>query len=169
MSIYPSRQFSNETHPFTPVELRLTSRYHQPLSFSGSSRRSPVGDMAPEGLYSCNICGVTRTYTRRGDLMRHHYDVHDSPRVCLYCDYQWARPNLYRDHLRNRHPDVDPNVDLRQRNSTRKLCMYCDVEWIYSRQYYDHLREHHPQVDPDVVLGEAQGSRRRNKIIARFY
>jgi hypothetical protein len=47
--------------------------------------------------------------------------------------------------------------------------MYCDVQWVHSYQYKDHLKEHYPNVDPDAVLGEAPGSQRRDKIIARFH
>jgi hypothetical protein len=89
-------------------------------------------------------------------------------RLCLYCDFQWRPPYTIRDHLEKCHPDVDPDVILRQADSTRRLCMYCDVEWNHTYQYKDHLREHHPNVDPDAVLGEPPWSQRRDKIIARF-
>jgi hypothetical protein len=154
VSIHLSRQFSNETHPFTPIETATNISIHQPLSFSRSRRRPSTGGMGPGQGHKPTI----PTYVE----LQH--------RLCLYCDFQWRPPYTFslRDHLEKCHPDVDPDVILHQADSTRRLCMYCDVEWNHTYQYKDHLREHHPNIDPDAVLGEVPWSQRRDKIIARF-
>jgi hypothetical protein len=153
VSIYLSRQFSNETNPFTPIETTANTSIHQTLSCSRSSRRPSAGGMGP----------VSRPAGAPYEIVYEH-----KHRLCLYCDFQWMPPDTVSDHLEKCHPDVDPDVILHQADSTLRLCMYCDVEWNHTYQYKDHLREHHPNVDPDAVLGEAPWSQRRDKIIARF-
>ena len=137
--------------------------------------------MPRQGIYSCKIYRPTRTYPQPQGLRRHQREMHQPPELCLYCDYQWpgSRAYMYRNHLKEHHPDVDPNEVLRQRTSARWrrlitqhsrriLCMYCNFEWNHSDQYMDHLKEHHPNVDPDAVLGGPPGSQRRDKIICRY-
>lgn len=147
-------------------ESQRTSR-DQRLSSSRSRRRS----MALKRPYSCDICG--KTYLQPQGVTRHYREVHQNT-VCMYCgNFSWNRPYQLRKHLKERHPNVDPDSILggqigRRRKVTIKLCMYCDVEWNHSSQYKDHLRERHPNVDPDAVLGEIPGSLRRDKIIARY-
>jgi hypothetical protein len=62
------------TRPFHshPLKPQLTSRCHQPISSSGSSRRISAGDMAHNGLHSCNICD--KTFKRPQELKRHRQD-----------------------------------------------------------------------------------------------
>ena len=167
MSIYISHQRSNETDPFYshPSKPQLYLDTTNPIILQ--SRRPSSGGMAPDHLYSCNICG--KFYVQRQSLMRHHREAHER-RLCLYCDDFKSSPrHKYRSHLKKYHPDVDPDVVLAQGDSTRELCMYCDVEWNHSYQYEVHLRERHPNVDPDAVLGKAPGPLRRDKVIARHY
>jgi len=116
-------------------------------------------------MYLCSICG--KEYGQPQEVTRHYRAVHES-NVCFYCDFQWGRRYEYTNHLKEHHPDVNPDIALGQTVYIRKLCMYCDVEWNHSYEYKDHLREHHPNLDPDAVLGEAPWSQCRDKIIARF-
>jgi hypothetical protein len=177
VSIYLSRQFSNETHPFTPIEAAANISIHQPLSFSRSSRRPSAGGMGPRQQPARGSPGFRDSYGvfhgLRAKVSQRtqpaYEDVYEyKHRLCLYCDFQWRPPDTVSDHLEKCHPDVDPDVILHQADSTLRLCMYCDVEWNHTYQYKDHLREHHPNVDPDAVLGEVPWSQRRDKIIARF-
>ena len=39
----------------------------------------------------------------------------------MYChDFKWGRPYWFKEHLKKRHPDVDPNVALEEATKTRR-------------------------------------------------
>ena len=33
-------------------------------------------------------------------------------KLCMYCDFEWNHPYQYKDHLRERHPNLDPDAVL---------------------------------------------------------
>ena len=81
---------------------------------SGSSR-GPVASgnrRAPVDRYPCDICG--KSYAQTQGLKRHQREKHDAS-FCTYCDvFAWGRPYRLREHLEERHPDVDVNAALEE-------------------------------------------------------
>ena len=70
-----------------------------------SMRRVPKGPS-----YSCNIC--RKVYAQPQGVTRHHRETH-SANLCTYCgDFEWGRPYRFKEHLKKRHPDVDPDAAL---------------------------------------------------------
>lgn len=65
----------------------------------------------PPGRYRCT-CG--RDYAQLQGLARHRRETHDTY-MCTYCGaYAWARPYRFREHVKRKHPGVDPDVALKK-------------------------------------------------------
>jgi hypothetical protein len=83
---------------------------------SRSYRRRPRIREAPKRAYSCNICG--KVYAQPQGVTRHQRETHQV-RICVYCgDFKWGRPYQFRKHLKEQHPNVDPDTMLGSRRPT---------------------------------------------------
>ena len=90
---------------------------------SAESPRSPLRSSwkcgAPQGRYRCT-CG--RDYTQRQGLRRHRRETHEAS-ICVYCGaFAWARPYLFREHVKKKHPGVDPDVALEEASYLKTRC-----------------------------------------------
>lgn len=87
-------------------------------SEEGTTVQSPSASLrsnwklgAPPRRYRCT-CG--REYAQPQGLTRHRREAHGAC-ICMYCGaYAWARPYRFREHLKSRHPEVDPEVALEE-------------------------------------------------------
>ena len=60
------------------------------------------------GRYQCGTCG--EGFAQPQGVRRHHLEKHE-PKSCPHCrTFKWARPYLFKTHLRKVHPDVDPEA-----------------------------------------------------------
>ena len=76
------------------------------LSFRMPARLRRV----PKGQYSCNIC--RKVYAQPQGVTRHLREIHRAS-ICAYCgDFEWGRPYRFKEHLKKRHPEVDPDAAL---------------------------------------------------------
>ena len=82
----------------------------------------PDGELnAPNGRYKCSICGLG--YAQFQGLTRHFRETHKAS-LCMYCnDFKWGRPYRLREHIKKRHPGVDPSVALEEATRTRRRTM----------------------------------------------
>ena len=72
----------------------------------------------PNGRYTCNICRLG--YAQPQGLSRHYRETHKAS-LCMYChNFKWGRPYRFKEHLKKRHPDVDPNVALEKATKARR-------------------------------------------------
>jgi hypothetical protein len=77
---------------------------------SRSYRRRTGIRGAPKRSYSCDICG--KAYAQPQGVTRHHREAHQVS-VCPYCgNFRWGRPYQLRKHLKQQHPNVDPDTVL---------------------------------------------------------
>ncbi|KAH9003536.1 hypothetical protein EDB86DRAFT_2826659 [Lactarius hatsudake] len=53
--------------------------------------------------YGCGPCKIT--FKRLQDITRHVRDIHDPPRQCPLCHYQWTRAYKIKAHLLKAHSD----------------------------------------------------------------
>lgn len=62
-----------------------------------------------KGPYSCDICG--KRYEQQQNVFRHQREKHNDPYSCIVpdCEDKWNRPDEFRAHLINFHPDIDPD------------------------------------------------------------
>jgi hypothetical protein len=87
-------------------------------ALSRSSLRPGKKRVAPQGRYSCGICKLD--YKQPQGLKRHQREKHNF-RLCPYCcEFAWGRPYLFREHLVNRHPGIDPIVEIIKATRTRQ-------------------------------------------------
>lgn len=83
-----------------PCAASLRSYYRGRAGIRGASKR----------VYSCNIC--SKVYAQPQGVTRHHREAHQVS-TCMYCgDFKWGRPYLFRKHLKEQHPNVDPDTVL---------------------------------------------------------
>lgn len=74
---------------------------------------------APPGRYRCP-CG--RDYAQPQGLARHRRETHEAC-ICMYCGaFAWARPYRFREHLKSKHPGVDPDVALEEAAYLKNRC-----------------------------------------------
>jgi hypothetical protein len=59
--------------------------------------------------YVCSPCRTS--YAQQQGLTRHIRKAHN-PSLCLLCEFKWGRRYEYRNHLRRKHPGVDPDMIL---------------------------------------------------------
>ena len=106
-----------------------------PATTSWQMGRQPAtirGD--PRRRYLCTICG--NGYAQQQGVYRHQREVHKTKtNLCRHCRaFKWGRPYLLRDHLKRRHPDIDPDVELEEvkRNSHRTTTSTTHLprEWV---------------------------------------
>ena len=114
----------------TSVQFQQRAPHDQPHKFQKtgigptatswrSGRRPATIHGPPRRRYLCSICG--KGYAQRQGLTRHQREAHKT-NLCRHCDaFEWGRPYLLREHLKRRHPDIDPDVELEEvkRNSHR--------------------------------------------------
>ena len=63
------------------------------------------------GRYRCT-CG--RDYAQPQGLTRHRRETHEAC-ICVYCgDFAWARPYRFKEHVKSKHPEIDPDVALEE-------------------------------------------------------
>jgi hypothetical protein len=82
---------------------------------AAESPRSPLRSNwkrgAPPGRYRCT-CG--RDYAQPQGLTQHRRETHEAY-ICMYCGaFAWARPYRFREHVKRKHPGVDPDVALEE-------------------------------------------------------
>jgi hypothetical protein len=61
----------------------------------------------------CSKCPGYKGYTQRQAAWRHIRTAH-SPNQCSFCKFKWGRRYEYRNHLKKKHPRVNPDVILRE-------------------------------------------------------
>ena len=93
-------------HPQSPPKLtrgRPTAFYKKVTSLE----QPATGN---RGRYPCKICG--EGFAQPQGVRRHHFEKHE-PRSCPHCHtFKWARLYLFKKHVREVHPDVDPKAAL---------------------------------------------------------
>lgn len=66
----------------------------------------------------CSICHTS--YAQRQGAWRHIRTVHNpNPKQCFLCEFTWARPYEYRNHLK-KHPGVDPDLIIGKAPRSRR-------------------------------------------------
>ena len=66
---------------------------------------------ASQGRYRCT-CG--RDYAQQQGLTRHLRETHEAC-ICMYCGaFASARPYRFKEHVKRKHPGVDPDVALEE-------------------------------------------------------
>ena len=103
----------------SPASIEDTSdQSHQ--NTSGDTTQDFTVPPTPTSIsrYSCNICG--KKYSQRQGVSRHCQSAHSSPNSCLFCDFEWARPYLYTNHLKMCHPDVNADEVLGKPAGSRR-------------------------------------------------
>lgn len=114
---------SDQSHRFTPVN--TTPNFTGSSTLPDISRNTPavVSSRPParlvsgvrkcrkvfKGPYSCDICG--KRYEQQQNVLRHRKKDHNDPHSCIVpgCEDKWNRPDEFRAHLINFHPDIDPD------------------------------------------------------------
>ncbi|KAH9041201.1 hypothetical protein EDB84DRAFT_1674989 [Lactarius hengduanensis] len=74
-------------------------------SFTDAQKAEPPkhGNAFGGKQYGCGPCKMT--FKRLQDIMRHVRDIHDPPRQCPLCHYQWTRAYKIKAHLLKAHSD----------------------------------------------------------------
>jgi len=71
--------------------------------------RQPAGARGAHSPYLCNLCG--KRYAQLQGVRRHRREAHELRSSCSYCgEFEWSRPYLYKEHLREWHPTIDPDA-----------------------------------------------------------
>lgn len=71
-----------------------------------------------QGRHSCSICNLD--YAQPQGLTRHQHEKHKA-KLCIYCgEFAWGRRYLFRKHLVNLHPGVDPDTAINEAARTRR-------------------------------------------------
>lgn len=87
-----------------------TSRKGHAATTSRSYRRRTGIRGAPKRPYLCDICG--KAYAQPQGVTRHHREAHQVS-VCSYCgNFRWGRPYQLRKHLKEHHPNINPDSVL---------------------------------------------------------
>jgi hypothetical protein len=89
----------------------------------------------------CSICH--KGYAQRQGAWRHIRTVHH-PKLCLYCKFTWARPYEYKNHLKKKHPGVNPDMTPGKAPGSR-----CSATVLTKR-----LRQQSPVSPPAVGQGQ---------------
>lgn len=98
-SISTVGQYEEGTSRNRPIQSPQMTEKRTTASSRLSGRPARAHD-APKQSYACAIC--SEEYTQMQGLMRHYRTKHH-PRLCLFCDFKWGRPEHYRNHLTKRH------------------------------------------------------------------
>ena len=85
-------------------------------SQSRSLATAGIGGTLGQGPYPCDICG--KRYAQRQGVRRHFRAIHDHLNSCLYCDFTWSRPYLYKAHLKTKHRNVVSDMTQNEATST---------------------------------------------------
>ena len=85
-----------------------------------ASREIPQGSKKSEEAHAAGSprtprryrCTCGRDYAQPQGLARHLRETHGAC-ICMYCGvFAWARPYRFREHVKRKHPEVDPDVAL---------------------------------------------------------
>jgi hypothetical protein len=108
---------ASPTFPFEKSEKRPAT---PAAASSRSYRRRAKTRRGPKSQFSCNICG--KVYAQPQGVTRHHREAHQVSK-CMYCGvFKWGRPYQFRKHLKEKHPNVDPeNMPGRPMTFRRKV------------------------------------------------
>jgi len=105
-----SVQSQQQSAPRDELRRSQLPRKGHAATTSRSYRRRTGIRGAAKRPYSCDICG--NAYAQRQGVTRRQREAHQV-RVCIYCgNFRWGRPYQLRKHLKDQHPNVDPDVVL---------------------------------------------------------
>ena len=135
--------FSNDAHPHLPFE--TASGFRVPPALHSISMPLPIQPREERGLQNrphrsqkkikinvtasskrpavvnknfwCDTC--LKGFTQPQGLNRHRREKH-KPTLCIHCNFEWGRPYQYRNHLKTRHPEVDPDKVIGQSANDRR-------------------------------------------------
>lgn len=114
---------SDQSHRYTFVD--TTPNFNESLTLPEILRKKPVAVLSqPPGRlasgvrkrrkvlerpYPCDICG--KRFAQQQNVSRHQKKEHNKPHSCIVpgCEDKWNRPDEFRAHLINFHPDIDPD------------------------------------------------------------
>ena len=88
----------------TSKKLQKSGNVPEKASSQSSPTPAGIGGALSKKPYPCDICG--KRYAQRQGVRRHYREIHGHPNSCSYCNFEWSRPYLYRDHLKTKHRDV---------------------------------------------------------------
>lgn len=110
----PSVQCREEKDPqYRPHRSQKTRK----RSVAASPKRPNDTCGALEPPFQCNTCGKIFKQPQGRNL--HDREKHN-PSLCIYCDFKWSRPYLYREHIKKCHPDVNPDAVLGKPKGSRR-------------------------------------------------
>jgi hypothetical protein len=124
-----------------------TSRKDHYATTSRSSRRRTRMRGTPKRPYSCGICG--NTYAQSQGVTRHHREAHQVS-VCNYCgNFRWGRPYQLRKHLKEQHPNVNPDTVLGgpmgSRRKVTQISKYSSQQQVSTLEHDRCGCDEHPQ------------------------
>lgn len=100
----------------TSKKLQKSGNAHEKASSQSSRTPAGIGGALSRKPYPCDICG--KRYAQRQGVKRHYREIHGHPNSCSYCNFEWSRPYLYRDHLKTKHRDVVSDAAQDEATST---------------------------------------------------
>lgn len=104
-----------ETPTYVPDTALLQSQQRSSDLPPSPGSSQIIAEASPEGggalRYLCPICRAS--YAQRQGVRRHIRTAHNpKPKQCFLCEFSWARPYEYRNHLKKKHRGVDPDLIL---------------------------------------------------------
>ena len=90
---------------------------------TAESPRSPLRSNRKRGTFQGRyLCTCGRDYAQPQGLMRHLRETREAC-ICMYCGaFAWARPYRFREHIKKKHPGVDPDVALEVATYLKTRC-----------------------------------------------
>ncbi|KAF8496832.1 hypothetical protein F5888DRAFT_368616 [Russula emetica] len=145
-----SQQQSASRHGLRRFQI---SRKGDAATTSRSYRRRTGIRGAPKRPYSCGICG--NAYAQPQGVTRHHREAHQFS-VCIYCgNFRWGRPYQLRKHLKEQHPNVDPDTVLGGPIGSRRKATQiskCSSQLRVSTLEHDRRGREEPRLCPQAPL-----------------
>jgi len=121
-----------------------------PTATSRSHPRRSGKRGTPKRPYPCDICG--KSYAQPQGVTRHHREAHRAS-VCTYCgDFRWGRPYQFRKHIKERHPNIDPDTVLYGRTGSRpKVTMISKCSVPRQRVFPNHEHDRRGRVESHLI------------------